>query len=714
MKMIFNKLMMCAAITGLTSGYSNAGDHAKIVRLKTGKEMPIPTPAQSVDMRDAMHNAQEAESITHLLSEKTHEFIAYAEQRSNAARESLDGHIHHFEELLARGDHASIMAELTEKGDSLHALKTTVLSQDRKAAEHKRILKDIDFIERALRYAKHTYKINTITNKELSDVYILIYSYIDIPGSIVNAVFSRTTGGEHPPFDLTELGQNLGSAMERRTAKYEAAAQSNCPDRAVLGRTVKELFPHFTRTAFDRGMAVTNIVTGDKHPMTTVKLNGQWYKVYATDKQNQHESQSFTTTDFHDDVYDETGYNRRGYNQHGYNVHGWSRWGYYDQSWGSQDQQNLDADGYNRAGYREAAPQSWVFRNRQGYDVSGRDAQDNYNGVWDLNSRINQTVFYWPTSIRQIVEPYAFRFNQTANTTNSLLAENGQGYYDPQQMRHVQPQQSVAAKKLHRAITSPDNGVFWQRDTAFDNGQSNLCTYTSSSYTGAPRQGGYYGGYGANFERTDCTFVLEPTEAPTAKEFDARKNGFMQRVYAQRRAYYMRHQNLGHYHIDPQDDPVEAQKKMVGEFKERIARDRIYQLQDPEQRREDGRIYAPTPKRVYMSTRNVQEAVDPEAIELHNSFEANKRVYLHGAKVRNTGVHGEVLAEFDKEWAKGNSSESLAKERYHAMNHSGSASRADVASRASIGHAATTAAQRNAENALRLASEGAEESKDNS
>ena len=303
-------------------------------------------------------------------------------------------------------------------------------------------------------------------------------------------------------------------------------------------------------------------------------------------------------------------------------MHGSHQNGWYDQSWGYQSRNNLDVDGYNRAGYRTPTPQSWGFRNRQGYDIYGNHAQNGYNRTCDLNIRLNQTIFYWPNSIRQVIAPYAFRFDQSANMTNSLLAEDGQGYYDPNQMRHVQPEQSVTAKKLHRAITSSDNGVFWQRDTAFDDGRSQFCTYTSSTYTGVPRQGNY----GGNFERTDCTFIFEPAAEPNAAEFDARKNGFMKRVYAERRAYYMRNQNLGHYYIDPQDDPVAAQAKVMGEFKERIARDRIYQLKDPAQRRADGRIYSVTPSRVYQATRNMRNAASPEEIELHNSEAAHDAV----------------------------------------------------------------------------------------
>lgn len=235
---------------------------------------------------------------------------------------------------------------------------------------------------------------------------------------------------------------------------------------------------------------------------------------------------------------------------------------------------------------------------------------------------------------------------------------------------------------MHRAITSSDNGIFWQRDTAFDDGQSNFCTYTSSSYMGAPRQGmqHYYG----NFERNDYTFTFEPAADPTAEEFNARKNGFMKRVYADRQSYYMRHQNLGHYYIDPQDDPVVAQAKAMAEFKERIARDRIYQMQDPAQRRADGRIYSVTPSRIYKSTRNMGDALPNESIDALNSYEFNNRVYLYNRQA----PHG-----------MGDSTEPLANERFSVMS-------------ANVSQAATSAAQRRAENALgKSAATGAAESK---
>jgi hypothetical protein len=241
--------------------------------------------------------------------------------------------------------------------------------------------------------------------------------------------------------------------------------------------------------------------------MTTVKLNGRWWNVYAMDKQTQGEGDSFTPVDFQDHVYDVTGYNRRGYNRQGFDLNGRHPNGQQDPSWAFQNRNNLDADGYNRAGYRAPTPQSWDFRNRQGYDIHGNHAQNGYNRTWDVVYRGGQTIFYWPNSVRQVVAPYAFRFDQSAHMTNSLLSENGQ--YQNVNGQWGTPEQSIIAKKLHRAITSLDNGVFWQRDTAFDDGQSNFCTYKSSSYTGVPRQGNY-----GNFERTDCTFIFEPAAEP--------------------------------------------------------------------------------------------------------------------------------------------------------------------------------------------------------
>jgi len=668
MKMIIKQLMMCTALTGLTSEYAKAADARKTVRLHNGKEMGIQTPEQSADMRDAMYHEQtmaSQASMVAMIRRKTENLLAAAESNLQAAQQDPQPVRAHFNAerervsaIVESQDRVQLNAlylEFKRMKDAITALKGTIINRDvthekvpsanSDNPEEKKnagILKSIEFIEKVARFIDT--KVEQGDFGSFVDAYMLLDSY-----ACTGSVFEKETETVFESADSPYM-DNLRSNAERRAEKERAkevklAAESNCPDQAVLGRTVKELFPHFSRAAFNRGMAATSIVTGDRAPMTTVKLSGKWYKVYAMDTQTQPEGESFTP-----------------------------------------------------------AP---------------------------------GTIFYWPTSIRQVVAPYASRFSaspiphggdaELANadlsrtSVNALLAENGQ--FQNIQGQWLQPAQSVAAQKLHRAVTSPDSGIFWQRDTALDDGQSRLCTYTSSSYTGAPRQD-QYGGYGANFERTDCTFVLEQTEAPTVQDFDARKNGFMQRVYAQRRAYYMRHQGLGHYQIDPQDDPVQGRAKMIGEFKERIARDRIYQLNDPEQRRADGRIYAVTPSRIYMSTRNIRETVDPEAIALHNSFEANKSVYLHGVKVRDTDEQGTPLTEFDKEWAMGDSTKKLAKSRFAAMTRKGSESEdggsassagggysassgggsASSAgggySGASVSHAAMTAAERRAENAL--------------
>ncbi|MDP5369970.1 MAG: hypothetical protein NWR39_00110, partial [Pseudomonadota bacterium] len=52
MKIVRNKLMMCAALLGLVSANVEAADQAKTVRLRTGRELSIPTPEQSADVRD--------------------------------------------------------------------------------------------------------------------------------------------------------------------------------------------------------------------------------------------------------------------------------------------------------------------------------------------------------------------------------------------------------------------------------------------------------------------------------------------------------------------------------------------------------------------------------------------------------------------------------------------------------------------------------------
>ena len=387
MKMIRNKLMVCAAFVGLVSGAVEAAT----VRLKTGKEMSIPTAEQSSAVRDAEYYVH----IQKKLEDKINQYSQEAAARlGNRNREKILENIQQerikAQAFLAENGKDDLLYELKLLKDALLSFEKTVLASEN-PEEHKSTLNEIAFIKSALLLIKNP----NLNEEGLISIYRLINAYVNIPGSIVNQI---TMGGDQS-FDKDAYLENRFIATERRTMQTESS-EKFCPDAHVLGRTVRELFPYFTERSFNAGMAVTNAVTGEKRPMTTVKLNGRWWNVYAMDKQTQGEWDSFTP-------------------------------------------------------------------------IPGRNS-------------------YWPNSIRQVIAPYAFRFDQSANMTNSLLAEDGQGYYDPNQMRHVQPEQSVTAKKLHRAITSPDNGVFWQRDTAFDDGQSNFCTYTSSTYTGAPRQGMYY------------------------------------------------------------------------------------------------------------------------------------------------------------------------------------------------------------------------------
>ncbi len=98
-------------------------------------------------------------------------------------------------------------------------------------------------------------------------------------------------------------------------------------------------------------------------------------------------------------------------------------------------------------------------------------------------------------------------------------------------------------------MTENGGGVFWKRDTSYDDGysQSGMCTYVASTfesggmtYAGA---GGYAGGgmhynqpqvWQPNGDLINYTFIFEKTDAPPATD------SFMQRVYADRRIYLTR------------------------------------------------------------------------------------------------------------------------------------------------------------------------------
>lgn len=98
-------------------------------------------------------------------------------------------------------------------------------------------------------------------------------------------------------------------------------------------------------------------------------------------------------------------------------------------------------------------------------------------------------------------------------------------------------------------------GVFWKRDTTFDDGyiQSGMCSYVASTFESNGSINQYNNQMHQNQivwspqgNRINYTSVFEQTEAPASGTNDS----FMQRVYSDRRAYYTRiYTGLRDYYI---------------------------------------------------------------------------------------------------------------------------------------------------------------------
>ena len=86
MKMIRDKLMMCAAFVGLISGAVEAADQAKTVRLKSGREMLIPTPEQSAVVRDAEYYVHIQKKLDDKINQYSQEAAACSKMKCNTLR----------------------------------------------------------------------------------------------------------------------------------------------------------------------------------------------------------------------------------------------------------------------------------------------------------------------------------------------------------------------------------------------------------------------------------------------------------------------------------------------------------------------------------------------------------------------------------------------------------------------------------------------------
>ncbi len=374
-------------------------------------------------------------------------------------------------------DPNSVLDEIKNMKDELKALIRSQGAGWQQPAE-------IENIGTALRYAKNQ---GLLTDSQtLKSLYMLLYTYVRIPGSFVVTQISRnmTAASTIRPEDMYDRDpaneENYRMAAKANARDYyiresgmrrELKAQAQelgttlCPDKKVIGKLTKELFPFFSAAAFENGM-VTDISTGDRKPLGTVQLKaGQWWKVYAMEV-----AKPSAPTE---------------YRHH--HMYGW---------------------GYHRA------------------------------------------EEFFTNAIRKIVNPYAQRFGKSAN---ELITERDVNEYrwDPQTGRNVQVTQieSREAKLVKQSMTAKGGGIFWKRDTSYDDGysQSGMCTYVASTfesggmtYDGA---GGYAGGgmhynqqqiWQPNGDLINYTFVFEKTDAPAATD------SFMQRVYADRRVYLTR------------------------------------------------------------------------------------------------------------------------------------------------------------------------------
>jgi hypothetical protein len=102
--------------------------------------------------------------------------------------------------------------------------------------------------------------------------------------------------------------------------------------------------------------------------------------------------------------------------------------------------------------------------------------------------------------------------------------------------------ESREAKQVKQSMTANGGGIFWKRDTSYDDGysQSGMCTYVASTFESSRTTNVYSPSHGnrqiwqPNGELINYTFVFEKTDAPAATD------SFMQRVYADRRVYLTR------------------------------------------------------------------------------------------------------------------------------------------------------------------------------
>jgi len=419
---------------------------------------------------------------------KTQEFFRKA---INGSRGSVGGKVNPAENAYAKehtkieralqgGDLESVLEKIKSMKDELKIfIKTNIKTQ----GEDSQLPADIEFISTALRHAKDAKMMDD--PETLKSIYMLLYSYVRIPGSMMALEASRnmsaastTRSRSDAPDPMAVKADardfHIRQAGMRRDLKAQAQELGTtlCPDNKVIGKLTKELFPYFSAAAFEGGM-ITDICTGDRKPLGTVELKaGQYWKVYAMEISKQSAPNQY-------------------YGHHG---------------WGHNPAQEFFTDAIQKI----AGP----YAERFNKDTAGLLAEHDDNGQMMHGGGMHHGAMH-----------------------------GGGGMHNPMQQTPVP--ESMEAKRLKKSMTADGGGAFWKRDTSYDDGysQSGMCTYVASTFESGSMLGNQYGGamgmhqqqtWQPNGDLINYTFVFERTDAPGATD------SFMQRVYADRRVYLTR------------------------------------------------------------------------------------------------------------------------------------------------------------------------------
>lgn len=341
---------------------------------------------------------------------------------------------------------------------------------------------EIENIATALRYAKNQNLLNDV--ETLKSLYMLLYTYVRIPGAAVAIELSRykTAALAMSPHDMYDRDpaneENFRMAAKANARDYyireagmrrEQKAQAQelgttiCPDKKVIGKLTKELFPFFSAAAFENGM-VTDISTGDRKPIGAVELKaGQWWKVYAME------------------------------------VGKHSPYGYYGPAYGG---------GWGHSYFANAIPKiigPYASRFNKSADSLLAETDNNGHMMYGgMHHHMQQTP------VSESIEAKRVKQSMTAN---------GGGVF-------------------WKRDRSYDDGY----------SQSGMCTYVASTFESSGMAWNNHGGgqiWQPQGDLINYTFVFEKTDAPTVTDsfmqrVYADRRVYLTRVYAETRAYYLR------------------------------------------------------------------------------------------------------------------------------------------------------------------------------